>query len=228
MKIKQSVVALSIATLLVAAPLHAGRQGPGQSQSQSQVGTVTQALVAEPLSATEADNLVFMREEEKLARDVYLTLYDQWLNPVFSNISRAEQRHMDTLAALLATHGLVDPVTDDSVGVFTNTDLAALYTDLTLRGQSSLLDALHVGALIEEIDILDLQEAIAAASHPDLIQVYENLMRGSRNHLRAFVRQIEMLAVAYEAQEMGQFEVDMILDSPLERGRPGGNGRRGQ
>lgn len=226
MKIKQSVLALSIAALLVAAPLHAGRQGPGQGQGQA--GTVTQAVVAEPLSAAEADSLVFMREEEKLARDVYLTLYDQWRNPVFSSIARAEQRHMDTMGALVASYGLVDPVTDDSAGVFTNSDLAALYTDLILQGQTSLLDAFYVGALIEEIDIRDLQETIAASTHPDLIQAYENLLRGSRNHLRAFVRQIEMLGDAYSAQEMDQLDVDMILDQPLERGRPRGNGRQGR
>ena len=224
MKVKQSVVALVIATLLVAAPLHAGQQGPGQSQA----GTTTQAVASVPLSAAEADTLMFMREEEKMARDVYLTLYDRWQNPVFSNIARSEQRHMDSMVALLAAHGLVDPVTDDTVGVFSNADLGGLYTDLTLQGDTSLLDALHVGALIEEIDILDLQDAIAASSHPDLIQAYENLLRGSRNHLRAFVRQIELLGVAYEAQKMDQFEVDMILDQPLERGRPGGNGRRGR
>lgn len=220
MKNRQSVLALSIAALLVAAPLHAGRQG--------QVGTVAQAVVAEPLNAAEVDDLVFMREEEKLARDVYLTLYEQWRKPVFSNISHAEQRHMDTLAALVVSYGVVDPVTDDSVGAFNNQDLAGLYSDLTLQGQDSLLDALYVGALIEEIDIRDLQDAIAAASHPDLIQAYENLQRGSRNHLRAFVRQIEMLGDAYEAQVLDQLEVDMILDQPLERGRSGGNGRRGR
>jgi hypothetical protein len=224
MKIKQSLLAFSIAALLVSAPLQAGRQEPGQGQ----FGTVTQAVPAEPLSTTEADNLVFMREEEKLARDVYLTLYDQWQNPVFSNIAQAEQRHLDTMGSLVAGYGLLDPVTDDSAGVFTNPDLAGLYTDLTFQGQTSLLDALYVGALIEEIDIRDLQDTIAAVSHPDLIQAYEDLLRGSRNHLRAFVRQIEMLGDAYGAQVLEQFDVDMILDSPLERGRAGANGRSGR
>ncbi len=221
---KQSVFALSIAALLVAAPLHAGRQ----SQGQGQFGTVTQEVVSNTLSEDETEDLVFMREEEKLARDVYLTLYEQWENPVFSNISRAEQQHMDTMGALVANYGLDDQVTDDSTGVFTNDMLAEMYTTLTLQGQQSLLDALYAGALIEEIDIQDLKNAIAASSHPDLIQAYENLQRGSRNHLRAFVRQIEMLGDAYEAQKMEQFEVDLILDQPLERGRPGGNGRRGR
>ena len=227
MKFKRSVFALSVAALLVAAPLHAGQQGPGQGPGQ--FGTDTQAVVAEPLSAAEAEGLVFMREEEKLARDVYLNLYEQWKNPVFSNIARAEQRHMDTLAPLLAAHGLADPVTDGSVGAFINPDLAALHLTLQEQGSLSLLHALYVGAWIEEIDIRDLQDTIAGSTHPDLIQAYEKLQRGSRNHLRAFVRQIEMLQDEdYEAQELDQFDVDMILDSPVERGRPGGKGRRGR
>ncbi|MCB1871544.1 MAG: DUF2202 domain-containing protein [Chromatiaceae bacterium] len=223
MKLKQSVIVLSVAALLVAAPLHAGRQGPGQGRFD----TPAQAVVAAPLSSAEVNDLVFMREEEKLSRDVYLTFYELWRNPVFSSISRAEQRHMDSMGRLLANYGLSDPVIDDGIGVFNNRELAGMYGDLTQQGQLSLLDALYAGALIEELDIRDLQDAIATASHPDLIQAYENLQRGSRNHLRAFVRQIEMLGDAYEAQVLDQLEVDMILDSPLERGRSGGNGRRG-
>ena len=223
MKLKQSVIVLSISALLVAAPLHAGRQGPGQGR----FGTSAQ-VVAAPLNSAEVNDLVFMREEEKLSRDVYLTLYELWRNPVFSSISRAEQRHMDSMGRLLANYGLSDPVIDDGIGVFNNRELAGMYGDLTQQGQLSLLDALYAGALIEELDIRDLQDAIATANHPDLIQAYENLLRGSRNHLRAFVRQIEMLGDAYEAQVLDQLEVDMILDSPLERGRSGGNVRRGR
>ncbi len=223
MKFKQSVFALSIAALLVAAPLHAGRQGPDQA------GTVAQEVVSESLSGDETAGLVFMREEEKLARDVYLTLYDLWQHPVFSSISQAEQKHMDTMGALVDNYGLDDPVADDSVGVFTNPELDNLYDELVSQGQESLLDALYAGAYIEEIDIQDLEEAIAASTHPDLIQAYENLQRGSRNHLRAFVRQIEMLGEPYESWgELDELEVDAILDSNLERGRPRGNGRRGR
>ncbi len=177
-------------------------------------GTVQQQVV----SQAEIDDILYMREEEKLARDVYLTLYQQWGNPVFTNISRAERRHMSRMLRLVENYGLSDPVTDDSIGVFTNPELQALYDDLVARGMRSELDALYVGALIEEVDTEDIQAAIDRSDHRDIIRTYENLMRGSRNHLRAFVSQIEQQGIDYEAQEIGQETVDLILSEPIERG----------
>jgi hypothetical protein len=173
---------------------------------------------AEALSAEEEADILFMREEEKLARDVYIFLYDQWANAVFDNISASEQRHMDSMAVLVNTYGLTDPVQDSRVGAFTNPDLATLFTTLTVRGQVSQLEALRVGAFIEEVDMRDIQAAIDNSDHADINQTYENLLRGSRNHLRAFVRTIENLGVVYEAQVLPQSEVDAIVDSPIERG----------
>ncbi|WP_177418323.1 DUF2202 domain-containing protein [endosymbiont of Lamellibrachia barhami] len=222
MNTKQSILAAAIVSLLVSGPIQAGWK------TQSQVGSDAQIQVVEQLSDAETADLLFMREEEKLARDVYRTLSRQWSQPVFYNISTSEQRHMDSLAVLLNRYALLDPVIDDSVGAFVNPELAALYTALSAEGSESLIAALIVGAKIEEIDILDLQRAIAESTHADLIQVYENLMRGSRNHLRAFVRQIEGLGVAYESQMMEQSDVDMILDSPMERGGNFRKGRRGR
>lgn len=220
---KQIFLTASMIALLGATPLQAGWKQQGQQLPDRQNSSA--ALAA--LTNEEAERLIFMREEEKVARDVYLTLHEQWKEPIFSTISGAEQRHMDALAAKLAAYDLDDPVVDDTVGSFTNGDLANMYADLVAKSQSSLLDALYVGALIEEVDILDLKKTIAATSHPDLIQTFENLIRGSRNHLRAFVRQIENLGVPYEAQVMEPLEVDMILDEPLERGQPKRKGRRG-
>ena len=162
-----------------------------------------------------------MREEEKLARDVYITLYEQWNNQVFDNISSAERRHMEKMRIKIEKYGLTDPITDDSVGVFNNTELQELYWKLVTKGQSSELDALYVGGYIEEIDIIDLQNAIDESNHADITRSYQNLMRGSNNHLRAFVRQIENRGVPYEAQEMSQDEVDAILDQRRGKGKGG-------
>ena len=219
---KRLLLTASIVALLSVAPLQAG----GKHQGRQLLDSQELVTVVEVLSSEEATNLIFMREEEKMARDVYLTLYEQWKTPVFSAISSSEQKHMDVMAAKLDAYGLVDPVVDDTVGSFVNSDLANMYVDLIAQGNSSSLDALYVGALIEEVDIMDLQRAITISTHPDLILAYENLMRGSRNHLRAFVGQIESLGVPYEAQVMDQLEVDMILDEPLERGRSKRKSRR--
>jgi hypothetical protein len=128
---------------------------------------------------------------------------------------------MEKMRIKIEKYGLTDPITDDSVGVFNNTELQELYWKLVTKGQSSELDALYVGGYIEEIDIIDLQNAIDESNHADITRSYQNLMRGSNNHLRAFVRQIENRGVPYEAQEMSQDEVDAILDQRRGKGKGG-------
>jgi len=167
------------------------------------------------LSVAEAESLTYMREEEKLARDVYLTMQDYWDNRVFVNIAEAEQSHADAVASLLEKYGLVDPALD-AIGYFNNSDLQALYDKLVTRGLASELEALRVGGLIEEVDMHDIQHAIDEAEHEDIRTVYENLICGSRNHLRAFVDAIERQHVDYQAQYLDQDEVDAIVDSPME------------
>ena len=164
------------------------------------------------LSEDEIKHLEYMREEEKLARDVYLTMYETWGLPVFSRIAESEQLHTDAVKAKLEKYGLVDPVVDDTAGVFVDTDLAVLYDTLILQGEVSELDALYVGGAIEEIDMIDIQEAIDHSDSKDVIRVYENLMKGSESHLRAFVSQIEEMGVEYQAQYLPQEEVDAIVN----------------
>lgn len=163
------------------------------------------------LSEAEIEALSFMREEEKLARDVYISLYDAWQIRVFQNISRAEQQHMDQVKFLMDGYGLSDPV-QEPVGVFTNSDIKNLYDSLVKRGKTSQIEALRVGALVEEVDIKDLQQALAETNNPALETVYTNLMNGSYNHLKAFVRNIESLGDTYKAQHLLEYEVDYILN----------------
>jgi hypothetical protein len=203
---------LVMATLLGASmtlPVLAGNGGPGKGPG---VGALPQ------IDPNEAATLSFMREEEKLARDVYLDMNDLWDAVVFVNIAASEQQHMDTLLQLLDKYGLPDPAASDIPGWFSDQNLQTLYDDLVNRGQASYAEALQVGALIEEVDIEDLQLAIEETDNADLQNAYDNLMRGSRNHLRAFVAEIERAGVVYEAQHLDQELVDAILDSPIERG----------
>jgi hypothetical protein len=172
----------------------------------------------QPLNADEAATLTFMREEEKMARDVYLNMAARWALPPFANIAKSEQQHMDAIKAKLDKYRLPDPAMA-GIGTFRNAELQALYDGLMDRGEISYLEALRVGGLIEEGDIEDLDNAIAATNHADLAQVYGNLLRGSRNHLRAFASTIERQGVVYEAQHLEQEIVDAIIDSPMERGK---------
>jgi hypothetical protein len=164
------------------------------------------------LSDVETNDLIFMREEEKLARDVYLTLYDIWETPVFANIATSEQQHMDAILGLLKTYKIPDPTAGNLVGQFLNNELQSLYDDLVEKGAQSALDALMVGGIIEETDIEDLQFAMATTNVSNIDKVYSNLLNGSYNHLRAFASNINAITgQPYLAQVVSQDVVDAIL-----------------
>ncbi len=181
-----------------------------------------QALIAQEtkgaLSDQEREGLLLMREEEKLARDVYATLYDQWNVQIFTNIARSEQTHTDAVKALLDRYAIPDPVTNDAVGVFANETLRKLYSDLIAQGEASLVAALTVGATVEDLDIDDLDRLLAQTDNNDIRRVYENLQRGSRNHMRAFMRQLRRNGGDYMARYISQDALDAILDGAQERG----------
>lgn len=163
------------------------------------------------------EDLVFLREEEKLARDVYLTLGALVPVPVFANIAASEQTHMDAVLRLLQTYRIPDPVTDDAVGVFRNGMLAALYGSLVSAGEASDLAALTVGATIEDLDLHDIGAMASRNTAPDVARVYESLSCGSRNHLRAYVAQVVALGGTYDAQYITSQELSEILLSSQER-----------
>ena len=179
-------------------------------------------IPADELSPVEIEGILFMREEEKLARDVYLTLYDRWGLLIFQNIANSEATHMEAVKTLIDRYNLKDPAAGQDVGVFTNPTLQGLYDQLVEEGNRSLSSALRVGAAIEEIDILDLEERIAQTERSDIQMVYENLMKGSRNHLRSFVSNLERrTGEVYQPQYLTQAAYDAIVTAPLERGGMG-------
>lgn len=178
------------------------------------------------LNQQERDAILYMREEEKLARDVYNLLYDKWgINP-FNNIRQSEQVHMDRMKTLITTYQLEDPVMKnlDMQGVFTNVQLQQYFNELSTTGGRSLIDALKVGAKIEELDIADLEERIKQTQKQDIISSYNFLKMASENHLRAFVRRLKMQGVVYEPVILSKAEFEKIISS---EGTPGRNGGRG-
>jgi len=171
-------------------------------------------LPLEPLSKDEQLSLLFMREEEKLARDVYDYLYIKWSAQIFDNISSSEQSHMDAILALFNRYDLEDPAGGKEPGVFVNSDLQKLYDDLTNLGQKTIIDALKVGAAIEEIDIIDLKNALDSfVDNQDIKLVYDNLIKGSENHLRSFVKNLANQGISYQPQYLTQEEFDAIINS---------------
>ena len=214
------VAAAVILTLAIASPAAAQ-----QRRASAQVGAACvggfQALFDEiepvPLSAAEEEMVLYLREEEKLARDVYLTLADRWQLPIFSNIARAEQKHMDMVFRLIEVYDLVDPITDDAIGSFTNPDLGALYLELVADGEISLIAALTVGATIEDMDLNDLYELIELTDNDHLEMVAYNLAKGSRNHMRAFVRALEAQGESYIPIYLDEDAYAAIFEADMER-----------
>jgi hypothetical protein len=177
------------------------------------------AVSPNALSEAEENGLLLMREEEKLARDVYTVLADKWQLNIFSNIAQSEQTHMNVMGGLLETYSITDPVVDDTVGVFTNPELQALYLSLVSEGSVSRDSALKVGAQIEDLDIYDLERLLSETNKPDIISAYQNLQKGSRNHLRAFIRQIERNGGSYTPSYISVSDYQNIINAQQERGR---------
>lgn len=177
-------------------------------------------LPMEALSQAETDSLLYMREEEKLAGDVYTRMDALWGNsvPVFGNITSSEATHTEAVRQLLLRYSLPDPAAGKAVGVFQNPDLQALHNQLVANGSASLIDALKVGVLIEELDMVDINTHLASVDNQDIRTVYESLLKGSRNHLRAYYQTLLKKGGSYTPQYLSQAEFDAIANSAMERG----------
>ncbi len=65
-----------------------------------------QSQLTATLSKAEKEGLLYMQEEEKLARDVYDSMYAKWeVNP-FGNIRQSERVHMNRMSTLAVTYGI--------------------------------------------------------------------------------------------------------------------------
>tara|TARA_B100000614_G_scaffold88147_1_gene79602 strand:+ start:69 stop:623 length:555 start_codon:yes stop_codon:yes gene_type:complete len=146
------------------------------------------AYPVEPLNEAERSAITYMVEEEKLARDVYRALGERWDVPVFANIAGAEQVHLEQVAALVDRYGMSPPATLEEPGRFDNAELQALYDSLVAEGVTSYPAALGVGVAIEETDLADLRASLGEIDNADIRAVFERLIGGSENHLRAFTR----------------------------------------
>jgi hypothetical protein len=193
-------------------------------------------LASLSLDFNEQTHLEFICEEEKLARDVYITLGTRHPEAtIFGRIDDSEERHKCAVADMLEKYGIANPSTNDNVGVFTGEAYGWYFTEkyqaLVEKGAATALDALYVGALIEELDMLDINQCPKVivetdngindvsqcgkiyTDKPDIQRLYGSLLEGSENHLRAYVRNIEKEIGEgnYKAQVLTQDQVDAIL-----------------
>ncbi len=200
-------------------------QGRGNVPFQNGLGRQGGFLAGTPSTASDMASLTAMWAEEKLARDVYQALAKSSQLPVFRNIAAAESKHMQAVANLL---GNVAGQMQDVPGVFTTAENQQLYDQLVALGLQGDIQALQVGAKIEEMDIADLRKILAdPAIDSRTRRVLENLERGSRNHLTSFASQLTRQGATYEAQFLTQTEFDKIANSPQEKGNAAGRGKNG-
>ncbi len=167
------------------------------------------------LNQNEKEAILYMREEEKMARDVYNEMYEKWeVNP-FGNIRQSEQHHMDRVKELITKYKLTDPVenNNDKRGLFSNPAFSNYYKDLVTSGSKSLIDALKAGAKIEELDISDLEKRISETENEEIVSTYKYLKMASGNHLRAFTRNLKRQGIDYKPEILSQEAYDAIINS---------------
>lgn len=173
----------------------------------------------EKVSLDERNALIFMREEEKLSRDLAMQLQNNWKLRVFENIQKAEQHHMDAIACLMTKYQIPDPVGANPPGVFTNRDLQHLYKMMLKEGLQSKQSALMVAAQIEDHDIFNVNALRANVNNEDIRKVMDEITKGSRNHLRAYVRNLERYQkVVYRPTYISPEMYQQIINGPWEPG----------
>ncbi len=200
---------------------------PIKGFSQTYMEIYIKNLPKKSLSLKEIEDLYHMREEEKLARDVYLTLYKKYNLIVFKNIAKAEKCHMHMIKVILEKYALEDPLKgiENKIGVFKDKKFTKLYSELVARGERSIVEALKVGAFIEDLDIKDLEDALSRTDNKDIKVVYQNLMKGSRNHMRAFIRVLKRYGGNYIPKFISKEEFVKIINTSHEAGIYGPEGK---
>ena len=183
--------------------------------NDDETDTQLEELASANLTIEDKNALLFMLEEEKLARDTYEYLDELYGINQFSNIKLSEQSHMNAVAKLLEQYNIDYNILP--YGVFENEQIQGLYDQFVEKGQIDPMNALEVGATIEDLDIVDLEEFIEATSNTSMIAVFESLQCGSRNHLRSFVSVIENSNESYDPQFLSMEEYNEIIDDTNER-----------
>lgn len=178
------------------------------------IASILLAATFQTLTTAEVKTLTYLREEEKLALDVYTELGKTHSMRIFQNIARAETQHTESVKNLLIEFKLPDPAANTKPGEFRDPELQKLYITLIAKGKKSLVDALQVGATIEDKDIFDLDQSLKSTTHPKLTATLNTLKSGSENHMRAFYRQLKNRSITYKPQFISQTTLDRIINPP--------------
>lgn len=212
--------AVTIATLLAGCEKQVTTTTDTPSQEiltgNARMDSIINNTPVEELSNDEVLAILQMREEEKVARDLYNVAATLGFGNVFVNISSAESNHMTAAWALIEKYDLIDPVATDVPGEFLAQAIQDLYDQLKPNFQIDKNTAVVNGSLVEEVDIYDLRALKLLVDNIDINLVFDELEKGSRNHLRGFHQQHVNLGIVYTPQYLTQEEYDVIVNSPKE------------
>lgn len=179
-----------------------------EMEAQATPVTFAPAGAASQSSPEAAESYVNLFEAERVAAEVYAVLAEKWDGRPFSKIMEAEKTHLAAVSGVLARMGAKAPHTE--AGKYEMEEFQALYDSMVKRGSTSRKDAMEVGAEIEEMSIRDLLVWREAEKDPAVQKVLDNLIRGSSNHLKAFVRGRKALGMPeYEAKYLSKEEFKM-------------------
>lgn len=214
-------------SFLAAAALLAGCGGNQRAATDSHsTGNGSTEASTSPLARAEADTLRSMREEEKLARDLYAAFEPSGFE--FARIQGMERHHFAMIGMLLERYQLPDPAASQPAGVFTDPALQAQYAELHERGTKSRADAYAVATEIEDQSLHDLQAAIEGTTHDDIRHAYAMLAQMTRNHLRVFYTGLAAEGGAYSPKYLDRPAFDRVVAAPMEpMGRMMGRGEMG-
>jgi hypothetical protein len=152
------------------------------------IASVPLASLAKTTNASDPSQQALQRQldEERLAYQLYTALGE--VHPElrqFQNIPRAESRHFGALHTY-ATNQYPDIEFGTLEGEFLFPETKTLYDQLLEAGKASPQAALAAGVQVEELDIRDLDAALALTEDPTLKNIYTRLRAGSVKHLAAF------------------------------------------
>ncbi len=198
--------------ILLSIPLFISLQSCDKDDDDNNTSSTNQTT-STSLTADEITDLLYLREEEKLAHNVYIYAYQKYTVMIFQNIANSEQTHTKAVLDMLTKYKLDDPAANKAIGEFNDSSLQQLYTDLTTIVDSSQTHAFTVGATIEDLDIFDLSENIKRSSKADILKLYNDLMCGSRNHLRSYIGKLNG---NYSPQYLTLSDYNAIISSPKE------------
>jgi hypothetical protein len=163
------------------------------------------------IEQTAIKDLLQLYEEEKLARDVYLYAYQKWNDKIFNNIANSEQNHINAVKTILEQYKISHSELQE-IGKFDNTELQTIYNELISKCDISLQEALTVGAIVEDLDINDLNIFATHTQNDTILEMYKNLNCGSRNHIVSFTSKLSKYNTEYTPQYISIELYNSIID----------------